>query len=461
MGVQECRVTRQCAIFRLDADDGLATEVGAALRDLPDIPCRFAEECGPSLPCVDAMVFAVSGRAVPGLLERLALLRRERPGCALVVVGQEFGERQIAALFEAGAHEFLGAPVRAHELRARLRHALGIVSIDVEPGRRQALDPRTRRFIGDSPAFARQVERLPTIAGCDAGVLITGETGTGKEVFAQAIHYLSSRASRPWIAVNCGAIPVDLVESELFGHVRGAYTTAHSAREGLVAEAESGTLFLDDIDCLSLSAQSKLLRFLQEREYRVVGANAVRRADVRVIAASNRDLGDLVARGGFRQDLYFRLNVLALTLPPLRARRDDIPALASHFLEEFATKLGRRAPVLSPQALSRLLVHDWPGNVRELQHVIERSLLLARGGTLAAEDIEIPGAPPEGPAAESFRGAKDRVVKQFERSYIEHLLVTFEGNVTQAALEAKKNRRAFFELIRKHGIELQRFRPSK
>jgi DNA-binding NtrC family response regulator len=242
--------------------------------------------------------------------------------------------------------------------------------------------------------------------------------------------------------------------------VRGAYTTAHASREGLVSEAEGGTLFLDDIDCMPMSAQAKLLRFLQEREYRAVGSNTVRHANVRVIAASNRDLGLLASRGEFRQDLFFRLNVLTLTLPPLRDRREDIPALAAHFVSQLSRTLGRPAPSLSPQAVKRMLIHDWPGNVRELQHVLERALVLTKGPSLSAEDIEIAGAPDAAHANESFRVAKDRVVRQFERTYIEHLLLTFEGNVTHAAQEAKKNRRAFFELIRKHRIELDRFRAK-
>jgi two-component system, NtrC family, response regulator GlrR len=292
-------------------------------------------------------------------------------------------------------------------------------------------------------------------------VLILGETGTGKEVCAQAIHYLSARASKPWIAVNCGAIPLELIESELFGHVRGAYTTAHNTRDGLVTEAEGGTLFLDDIDCLPLSAQSKLLRFLQEHEYRTVGANAVRHADVRVIAASNRNLAVMAAHNEFRQDLYFRLNILTLTLPPLRERREDIPALSMHFLAQFSRAHARPVPTLSPQAVRRLLAYDWPGNVRELQHVLQRALLLSEGPSLCVADVELPGEPEAAAPGESFRAAKDRVVKKFERAYIEQLLLTFEGNVTHAAHEAKKDRRAFFALIRKHRIELTRFRSSR
>ncbi|MGH7619532.1 MAG: sigma-54 interaction domain-containing protein, partial [Gemmatimonadaceae bacterium] len=340
----------------------------------------------------------------------------------------------------------------------RLRRALGMISGRAPGDVREVLNPRLRDFVGSSPVFVRQVAKLPTLAGCDAGVLILGETGTGKEVCARAIHYLSARASKPWIAVNCGAIPSELIENELFGHVKGAYTTALTARTGLVREAEGGTLFLDDVDCLPLSAQAKLLRFLQEREYRAVGSNTVQQSDVRIIAASNRALSGLTARDSFRADLYFRLNVLNLTLPALRERRDDIPELTLHFMRQFAQRHGRRLEAVSPAALTKLLVYDWPGNVRELQHVIERAVLLSTSLTLTPDDVDIPGEVDSAPAEESFSAAKARVVQQFERGYIEHLLATCGGNITHAAKAARKHRRAFFSLMRKHGIERDQFR---
>ncbi len=330
-----------------------------------------------------------------------------------------------------------------------------------------AADPRLRHFIGRNEAFVRELARLSVYARSDAGVLILGETGTGKEVCAQAVHRLSPRADRPWVAVNCGALPTELIESELFGHAKGAFTTAHASRTGLVAEAEGGSLFLDDIDCLPVPAQVKLLRFLQEREYRPVGATTVRRADVRVIAASNLRLPVMVERGEFRGDLFFRLNVLLLQLPALRERRDDIAALAQHFIRRFSAQHRGHVGGLTPAALERLFLYDWPGNVRELEHVIERAVLLAGSALLDAHDLDLP-APVEAHASacgpirtvESFRAAKGRVVQQFERSYIEHLLARCRGNVTQAAQQAGKNRRAFFELMRKYAIEAARFRDG-
>lgn len=322
--------------------------------------------------------------------------------------------------------------------------------------------PHIRGFAYRSAAAAQVATRLLVIARCDANVLIQGETGTGKELCAQAIHYLSPRSAHPWVAINCGGIPGELVEDELFGHVKGAYTTALAARAGLVREAEGGTLFLDDVDCLPLAAQAKLLRFLQELEYRPVGSNAVMHADVRVISASNRDLQALAQRGGFRQDLYFRLNVLRLTLPPLRQRREDITLLAEAFLREFAERFERPARRFSAGAIERLLAHSWPGNVRELRHLIERAVLLASGVELQSADLEIDDQTPAAATAdqESFHSAKQRVVRDFERGYIEQLLAASGGNIAEAARAARKDRRAFFELMRKHRIDAERFRAQ-
>jgi two-component system response regulator GlrR len=312
--------------------------------------------------------------------------------------------------------------------------------------------------VGIHPSFQAQMQKLPRYANCKASVLIQGETGTGKEVVAQALHYLSPLAGGPWVALNCGAIPLELVESELFGHARGAYTSAQSSRSGLVAEAEGGTLFLDDIDCLPLLAQAKLLRFLQEREYRAVGSNQLLHSTARVVAASNRCLRALARQGAFREDLYYRLSVLTLTLPPLRERGDDLLLLARHFAQQHG---GHR---LSAAAVARLRGHAWPGNVRELAHVIERAALLASSDELQVQDIEIDSDEPQPVAPQppltpaTLRASKAQLVADFERQSIEQLLSQHGGNVTHAAQAAGKNRRAFFALMRKYQIEPLRFR---
>ncbi len=407
---------------------------------------------------LDAVVLVARAATLEPTLRRIAEIRDRSPCVAVLAAVEGAGSDTLDAVLGAGAFDFVSIPFAPGELLARLHRIMGLLPQAPRLHFRDAAQPRIRGLVYRSAAMARVSAKLRTIAACDANLLILGATGTGKEVCALAAHYLSERASRPWIAVNCGAIPADLVENELFGHVKGAYTTALAARAGLVREAEGGTLFLDDVDCLPLPAQAKLLRFLQEREYRPVGSNHVQHADVRVIAASNCDLHALALRGTFRQDLYFRLNVLRLNLPALRERREDIAVLAQHFVRHFAREFRRQVSDIMPPALQLLTSYDWPGNVRELKHVIERAVLMSSSPALLECDIEIESDPPATAIDTSFRSAKSRVVDNFERGYLQQMLSASSGNVTQAAKAAKKNRRAFFELMRKHDIEPGQFR---
>jgi len=317
-----------------------------------------------------------------------------------------------------------------------------------------------KQIVGKSAALLRELEKIPLIAKSISTVLISGETGTGKELCSRAIHYLSARAGFPFIPVNCGAIPVDLVENELFGHRKGAYTGAHESQNGLICEANGGTIFLDEIDSLPLSAQVKLLRFLIEKEYRQLGSTEVIRSDVRVIAASNIRLDLAVNENRFRQDLYYRLNVIPLSLPPLRERREDIPLLARHFLKKQAIEAGRDLDDFSIGAMRKLMLYDWPGNVRELQNIIERAVVFAKGTSIDSADIVLAESH-QYDDMESFRDAKAKVVKQFEREYIRSLLLCHEGNISRASKTAGKNRRAFWELIRKYGIDVSGFRHNQ
>src|SRR3954469_7671702 len=317
-------------------------------------------------------------------------------------------------------------------------------------------------LVGRSAAFVRAIACLPAVAASDRSVLITGETGTGKELVARAIHYMSARASRPMVAVNCGSLPDTLLEEELFGHERGAFTGAHAMRRGLVAEADSGTLFLDEVDTMPHKAQVSLLRVLQERRYRTIGSNLERAVDVRVLGASNESLEGLASSGRFRTDLYYRLSVFTLRLPPLRERRDDILLLAAHFVQKHAP--AGRTPAFSPAAVASLEAHDWPGNVRELENVVVRALHLAEGPVLGPADLfdAVParsGANVSG-SAEAFNVAKQRVLEAFERQYLTRLISSHHGNVTHAARTAGKERRDLGKPLKKHGLDPQRFRAS-
>jgi transcriptional regulator with PAS, ATPase and Fis domain len=350
-----------------------------------------------------------------------------------------------------GASDFLLPPLRRSELLPRLKRQALVACRGDALVQKLKEDIGLKQIIGESPAFLDKVRCVPRFARCDATVLISGESGTGKELFARAIHYLSSRADRPFVPVNCGALPENLVESEIFGHKRGAFTGAASDQAGLIREAEGGTLFLDEIDCLMPQAQVKLLRFLQDGEYRSVGSQQILHANIRVVAAANADFNYIVREGKFREDLFYRLNVLALTLPALRERRGDILLLTHDFLEKQAALAETQPKNLSLAALNRLLSHSWPGNVRELQNVLTRAIVLSDHDSIEPSDLDLPE---DDPATEeqSFRAMKSRAVQRFEHDFLATVLRAHHGNITRAAFAVKKNRRAFWELLRKHGL---------
>ncbi len=312
-----------------------------------------------------------------------------------------------------------------------------------------------RHFIGTSAAFLSAVEKIPRVADCDATALVIGETGTGKELCARAIHYLSARSSKPFIPVNCGSIPADLFENEMFGHEPGAFTDARRTRRGMIAEAEGGTLFLDEVDSLPLSAQVKLLRFLQDRQYRPLGATSYRQANVRLIAASNKNLLAKVQEGLFREDLYYRLNVVSLWLPSLQERKEDIMLLATHFLKKATIEYKRPANRFSHDAILKLNSYSWPGNVRELENVVYQAVVLSTEPVLRAQQLHLSSDKPVAarpPARESLKRAKARVVESFERDYLLNALLECNGNISEAARRAQKDRRSFFTLLKKYNL---------
>lgn len=312
-------------------------------------------------------------------------------------------------------------------------------------------------LVGKSDCFTRVLQHVPLLARSDSPVLITGETGTGKELFARAIHYHSPREGKPFIPVNCGALPDHLFENELFGHAKGAFTDASSEEKGLIAEAEGGTLLLDEVDTLSPAAQVKLLRFLQDREYRLVGSSKIRVADVRILAATNADLASQVEAKRFRGDLYYRLNVLSLSLPPLRERLSDIPILADHFLMKFGRHYRKGPLQFFPGVLQELLAYSWPGNVRELEAVIERGVVLARSSTLDKGDFSLSVSQTPTMKSGSLREAKTKAIHQFEKTYLSNLLLSHHGNITRAAESAGKKRQTLQKLLRKYGLERDAF----
>jgi DNA-binding NtrC family response regulator len=396
-----------------------------------------------------------------GELERTLIrtLSREPGRVPIIAVIEESTPEAMMELLKLGVVDFITPPIRSVDVLPRMWRLVENAQKKRTLTERLKETVGLKQIIGASPAITAEVRKIPFVAGCDSSVLISGETGTGKEMFARAIHYLGPRAGKPFMPVNCGAIPLELLENELFGHVRGAYTSAATAQDGIIREADGGTLFLDEIDCLPLSAQVKLLRFLQEKEYRQVGSAKTQRADVRVIAAANTSLEGAVRKGSFRSDLFYRLNIIPLGLPALRERREDVPLLARHFVDQFALEFNKEIDGISPEAAQRLLTYDWPGNVRELQNVIERAVVFSFGSVLQNNDIQLPHAETARPAL-SFQEAKAQVIVQFEKNYISGLLIAHRGNISQAARVAGKNRRAFWELIRKYHIDVLQYKPQ-
>ncbi len=380
-----------------------------------------------------------------------ASLQRAFPHRPVLVTTTHPDAFDVFPVLEMGASDFLLPPLRRSELLPRLMRQARVTCHGDALVQKLKEDIGLKQIIGESPAFLDKVQCVPRFARCDATVLISGESGTGKELFARAIHYLSPRADRPFVPVNCGALPENLVESEIFGHKRGAFTGAACDQAGLIREAEGGTLFLDEIDCLTPQAQVKLLRFLQDGEYRSVGSEQIRHANIRVIAAANADFSQILRSGKFREDLFYRLSVLTLTLPPLRERPGDILLLTRDFLEKQAAITNTRPKNISLAALNRLLIHPWPGNVRELQNVLMRAIVLSDRCEIELSDLNLPE---DGHAVEdqSFQTMKSRVVWQFEHDFLTSVLHAHRGNITRAAFAAKKNRRAFWQLLRKHDL---------
>ncbi|MFN3485582.1 MAG: sigma-54 interaction domain-containing protein [Planctomycetota bacterium] len=321
-------------------------------------------------------------------------------------------------------------------------------------------------IIGDSPALRRAIGVLQKAAPTDAPVLLLGESGTGKELFARALHALSARRAGPFVAISCAALPETLLDSELFGHVRGAFTGAVADAVGKFEAAHGGTIFLDEVGEMSQALQAKLLRTLQEGEIQPVGSPRARRVDVRVVCATNRDLEGLVRAGRFRQDLFFRLNVVSLRLPPLRERREDLEPLARHFLEQDARELRRSLSGFSPAALARLRSYDWPGNVRELRNAVRYAALMATGPHIEERNLPdwlrgaapgtLSGEPPR--TARELARAKKLAREAVERAFLIEALRNARGNMSRAAAQTGVHRTRLAQLARRYGISPQDFR---
>jgi len=386
---------------------------------------------------------------MPGMdgLELQRRIREVDPEIAVIILTAYASVDTAVQALKAGAFDYVTKPVDPDELshlvrRAVERRRLRSENVQLRQSVAQLAHPTP--VVGESPAMRKVLEMVSTVARTDATVLIRGESGTGKELIAQAIHAASARRFFPIVPVNCGALPEGLLESELFGHEKGAFTGAQYRRKGKLEMADGGTLFLDEIGTISPRTQVDLLRVLETKEFARVGGSKPIRVDFRVICATNQNLEKLVEEGTFREDLYFRVHVVTLHLPALRERREDIPLLARHLVERFATQMNRPFREIEPAALDRLVRHDWPGNVRELANAIERALVVGSPPTVRAEDLPLPLLRTNGGAGDSLADV--------EQAHVAHILERSGWNITRAAETLKIDRVTLYNKIKKYGL---------
>ncbi|HYC22177.1 MAG TPA: sigma-54 dependent transcriptional regulator [Candidatus Bathyarchaeia archaeon] len=414
-------------------------------------------------------------------MELLQWVKRHSPETAVIMITAYGSEKIAVEAMKVGAADYLPKPFDNEELELVVERALEGMTLrrDLRLLQEKVQDSyRFENIIGKSAAMQRVFDVIRKVADTDLTVLIRGPSGTGKELVANALHYNSPRRSRPLVKVNCAAFSRELVESELFGHEKGAFTGAAATREGKFEVADKGTLFLDEIGDMSLETQAKILRVLQEKEVERVGGNRTIKVDVRIIAATNHDLEAKVKDASFREDLYYRLNVVPIVLPPLRERTGDLPLLIDHFLTTVATRLRRDVKSLVPEAYRALCAHEWKGNVRELEHALEQAVALASSSEIALDDLPASvrgaegaaivasaanagaagdgGAPPEQPG--TFREAKQQVIERFERQFILQALERHHGNVSKAAEEMGMYRQHLQLKLAEYGIDPATYR---
>jgi DNA-binding NtrC family response regulator len=444
---------------------------------------QLLEETSPSMVLTDLVMPQMDGA------ELLRRIKEQNPTTPVIIMSVVSSVQQAVELLHSGADDYLTKPLDFQLLRQRLAALAHTVATarDLEE-LQQLIDasfhPRVGIIWGTSEAMLRVAAKIPRVARTNASVLVHGESGTGKELVARAVHYASRRARGPMISISCASIPDGLWERELFGHVKGAYSDSGSGGPGMVEAAHEGTLFLDEVGEIPLAIQPKLLRFLQEKEYRPVGSTKLKRADVRIVAATNRDLRAEIKAGRFREDLFYRLNVLQLELPPLRQRKEDLPHLASFFLHRYVEEFEKPAVGFSARALQRLASYDYPGNVRELENVVQQALVSARHSVITAGDVPVgdasitdldPASPRPEPVAEPvaapgvegggssldglpvnssqpYNEAKRQLTEAFEQHYVSRVLAANGGNVSRAAEAAGLPRKSFSRIMRRHGI---------
>jgi DNA-binding NtrC family response regulator len=408
---------------------------------------------------------------MPGIdgLELLELMKREAPDLTVVMM-TAFGSIDIAVeVMKKGAYDFITKPFDHDALVLRLEKAFERSTLLQENLRLQKECWGGHVFqdlVGKSTPMKKVYETIQTVAKTDLTVLITGETGTGKDLTARAIHALSHRSRGPYVAVNCPTVPENILESELFGYKKGAFTHATQNRAGLFQEAHKGTIFLDEIGDISPTIQTKLLRVLQEKEIKPLGDARVIRVDVRIISSSNQNLAEKISNNEFREDFYYRLNVVSIELPALRDRSEDIPLIANHLLEKHSAKLNKPLKRLSPELMNLFLKRPWVGNVREMENVIIQGILFSTTDDIRPRDVDFNEILPDGPPMEHpfqqlpYKEAKEQTLQQFNAGYIGSLLTANNGNVTQAARSCGLERQALQQIMRRYKVKADAFRKK-
>ncbi|HUK05240.1 MAG TPA: sigma-54 dependent transcriptional regulator [Burkholderiales bacterium] len=419
----------------------------------------------------DVLVLDVMMPKMDGI-EVLRRVKESHPDIEVVMItGLSQVDTAVRAM-KLGAFDYLSKPFEPDELRLAVERALErrrLLQENLTLKSEVSSRYRLENIIGASPRMQAVYRLIAKCAPTNSTVLLTGENGTGKELVARAIHYNSLRKDRPFVPVDCNALSENLLESELFGHVKGSFTGAVANKRGLFESARGGTLFLDEVGNISLPTQAKLLRVIQEREYRAVGDTRSQEADIRLVAATNKDLAAMVKAETFREDLFYRLNIFPIQVPPLRERREDIPALAAHFLGLFSRELGRKATGFSEGAMNLLVNHAWPGNVRELENTVQRALILAGDGLIRRAHLAgLAGAAPESEAEAPRTGeelkrakkaAREKSVEGLEREFVLEALRRNAGNVTRSAEETGMQRANFQALMKKHDIRVRDLEP--
>jgi two-component system NtrC family response regulator len=439
----------------VDDDDEIRTQMKWALAKEYEIlqaenrvgAVEIFRSAHPAVVLLDLGLPPNPGNPEEGLATLSDLLALDRSTKIIIITGQ--GEKEIALrAIGTGAYDFLSKPVEMEEVKFLLKRCFHVAQLEKEFRSMQQLlqGDGFEGMLGTSPAVRTIFDSIRKVATTEAPVLILGESGTGKEMAARAIHQRSSRKNGPFVAINCSAIPETLLESELFGHEKGAFTGAHTQRKGRIESAMGGTLFLDEIGGIPLPLQVKLLRFLQEQCIERVGGRQEIQIDARVVAATNADLKKGMAGGTFREDLFYRLSVVQIVLPPLRERENDIRLLAQFFLQRFATQVNKSGLTFDAEALRALNRHNWPGNIRELENCVKRAVIMAEGKRLTAQDLELAAAPSAN--SSTLKDARENV----EREMVQQALRKNSGKITAAAVELGISRPTLYELMEKLGI---------